>query len=53
MTFIGDARVMLKYELPLSEIAVDFYDELKSVSSGYASFDYDDSSYKETSITKV
>ena len=36
--YIDESRVMLKYLLPLSEIIVDFYDELKSQSSGYARF---------------
>lgn len=36
MTYIDDSRVMLKYTLPMAEIVTDFYDELKSISSGYA-----------------
>ena len=36
MLYIDESRVMIKYLLPLSEIIVDFYDELKSQSSGYA-----------------
>lgn len=35
----------MKYRLPLKEIVVDFYNELKSITSGYASFDYEDSEY--------
>lgn len=35
----------MKYRLPLREIVVDFYNELKSITSGYASFDYEDSEY--------
>lgn len=34
--YIGQSRVVLKYVLPLSEVVVDFYDQIKSVSSGYA-----------------
>ncbi|XP_024025550.1 translation factor GUF1 homolog, mitochondrial isoform X2 [Morus notabilis] len=42
-TFIDSQRVFMKYRLPLREIVVDFYNELKSLTSGYASFDYEDS----------
>ena len=38
-------RAFMKYRLPLREIVVDFYNELKSMTSGYASFDYEDSEY--------
>ena len=38
MSYIDESRVMLKYMLPLSEVIVDFFDELKSQSSGYARF---------------
>lgn len=44
---------MLKYVLPLAEIVQDFYDELKSRSSGYASFDYEDHGYEESDLVKV
>lgn len=43
-------RVIINYELPLAEMVVDFYDKLKSVSKGYASFDYEMSSYKPSDI---
>ena len=36
LLYIGQRRVLLKYVLPLSEVVVDFYDQIKSVSSGYA-----------------
>ena len=36
LLYIGQNRVLLKYVLPLSEVVVDFYDQIKSVSSGYA-----------------
>lgn len=51
--YIDESRVMIKYLLPLSEIIVDFYDELKSQSSGYASFDYEDEGYRETNIVRM
>lgn len=38
-------RVLLKYKLPLREVVIDFYNELKSITSGYASFDYEESGY--------
>ncbi|XP_068719487.1 translation factor GUF1 homolog, mitochondrial-like isoform X2 [Montipora capricornis] len=51
--YIDESRVMIKYLLPLSEVIVDFYDELKSQSSGYASFDYEDEGYRETNIVRM
>ncbi|KAK3728987.1 hypothetical protein QZH41_019414, partial [Actinostola sp. cb2023] len=51
--YIDQNRVMLKYVLPLSEIITDFFDELKSLSSGYASFDYEDYGYIQTDINKM
>ena len=50
---IDSSRVMMKFKFPLNEIAVDFYDSLKSVSSGYASFDYEESHYEASDIVKV
>jgi len=43
----------MQFKLPLNEIAVDFYDALKSVSSGYASFDYEENGYQQSDIVKV
>lgn len=50
---MDDTRVMMKYIMPLAEIVTDFYDELKSRSSGYATFDYEDAGYQESDLTKV
>uniref|UniRef100_A0A8C5V794 GTP binding elongation factor GUF1 n=1 Tax=Microcebus murinus TaxID=30608 RepID=A0A8C5V794_MICMU len=53
MMFIDENRVMLKYLFPLNEIVVDFYDSLKSLSSGYASFDYEDAGYQTAELVKM
>ncbi|XP_030775241.1 translation factor GUF1, mitochondrial isoform X2 [Rhinopithecus roxellana] len=53
MIFIDQNRVMLKYLFPLNEIVVDFYDSLKSLSSGYASFDYEDAGYQTAELVKM
>ena len=46
-------RMVHKYRLPLNEIIVDFYDSLKSVTSGFASFDYDADEYVESRLVRV
>ncbi len=46
-------RAVLVYELPLNEVVFDFYDKLKSITSGYASFDYEITGYKEGSLVKL
>ena len=51
--YIGTSRVILTYEMPLNEILVDFHDKLKSVSRGYASFDYSFSGYKKGNLVKM
>lgn len=53
LSYIDDSRILLKYKLPLNEIVVDFYDQLKSLSSGYASFDYEECGFQETLIEKM
>lgn len=53
MVYIDDQRVMMKYVFPLNEIVVDFYDLLKSMSSGYASFDYENAGYEEADLIKM
>lgn len=52
LTYVG-ARAMLVYKLPLNEIVFDFYDRLKSISSGYASFDYEMADYQTSDLVKV
>ncbi|KAI4339567.1 hypothetical protein MLD38_024495 [Melastoma candidum] len=51
--FIDSQRVFMKYRLPLREIVVDFYNELKSLTSGYASFDYEDADYQQSDLVKL
>ncbi|KAJ3039552.1 Translation factor guf1 mitochondrial [Rhizophlyctis rosea] len=53
LTYLDDDRVMMKYRLPMSEVLTDFYDQLKSRSSGYASFDYEESGYADADLVKV
>ena len=49
----GEARVLLEYQVPLSEILVDFYDQLKSRTQGYASLDYSFSHYAPSRLVKL
>jgi GTP-binding protein LepA len=51
--WLDSDRVQLTYELPLAEIVFDFYDTLKSVSRGYASFDYEFLEYRESDLVKL
>jgi len=51
--YLDTERVDLQYELPLSEIVFDFYDKLKSLSRGYASFDYEILDYRKSSLVKL
>jgi GTP-binding protein LepA len=52
LTYVGN-RAMAKYDLPLNEVVFDFYDRLKSVSKGYASFDYQLTEYKPSDLVKL
>jgi GTP-binding protein LepA len=53
MNYLDEKRVELIYDMPLSEVLFDFYDKLKSVSRGYASFDYEMGEYKPSDLVKL
>ncbi|MGH3104255.1 MAG: translation elongation factor 4 [Gaiellaceae bacterium] len=53
MEYLSEERVHLTYELPLAEIVLDYYDQLKSRTRGYASFDYDVSGFREGHLVRV
>ncbi|MEQ1899498.1 MAG: translation elongation factor 4 [Devosia sp.] len=52
MTYVGN-RAMIEYDLPLNEVVFDFYDRLKSISAGYASFDYTLADYRDGDLVKL
>ncbi|MEO0636944.1 MAG: translation elongation factor 4 [Pseudomonadota bacterium] len=52
LTYVG-TRAMVSYELPLNEVVFDFYDRLKSISKGYASFDYQMADYRAENLVKL
>jgi len=53
MEYLDKTRVNIHYEIPLSEIVYDFFDKLKSISKGYASFDYELIGYKSSDLVKM
>ena len=53
MEYLDAARVMLSFELPLAEVIVDFYDQLKSRSQGYASMDYEEIGYRDGDLVRL
>jgi GTP-binding protein LepA len=53
LSYLDSSRVELTFDLPLAEVLFDFYDKLKSVSRGYASFDYEFLEYRRTDLSKV
>jgi GTP-binding protein LepA len=53
MEYLSPERVLLAYELPLAEIVLDYYDQLKSRTRGYASFDYDVAGFREGALARV
>jgi GTP-binding protein LepA len=53
MTYVDPTRAMLRYRMPLSEVIVDFYDQLKSRSQGYASLDYEFAEYRAADLVRL
>jgi GTP-binding protein LepA len=53
MEYLSEQRVLLSYDLPLGEIVLDYYDQLKSRTRGYASFDYDFAGFREGDLVRV
>jgi len=53
LEYLSETRVLLTYELPLGEIVYDFYDQLKSRTRGYASFDYDLAGFRDGELARV
>jgi GTP-binding protein LepA len=53
LEYLSEERVHLTYELPLAEVVLDYYDQLKSRTKGYASFDYDVSGFREGELVRV
>ena len=53
MTYLEETRTLIKYDLPLNEVIYDFFDALKSKTRGYASYDYELTGYKESSLVKL
>ena len=53
MTYVDPTRAMLRYDMPLSEVIVDFYDQLKSRSQGYASLDYEFGEYRAADLVRL
>ncbi len=53
MEFLGTDRVLMRFEYPLAEVILDFYDKLKSISRGYASFDYEFLEYRSGPLVKL
>jgi GTP-binding protein LepA len=53
MEYLDPARVLMRFSIPLAELIVDFYDQLKSRTAGYASMDYEEAGYRPADLVKV
>ena len=53
LNYLDEKRVEIKFDMPLAEVLFDFYDKLKSISRGYASFDYEVIGYRDTQLAKL
>ncbi len=53
MTYVTRDRAVLRYDMPLAEILIDYYDKLKSLSRGYASLDYDYTGHRESDVVRL
>ena len=53
LDYVGDNRVIVKYDLPLGEVVFGFYDKLKTISRGYASLDYEFKEYRESDLVRL